>query len=94
MAREGRNTTQQTRMHDYMAEDRQSTIPGDRSPESLTGGGSIRTRITFPATIRKNGNSFYITVPGQYLAKMGLGEDDDVDITVARPSDTDDMGES
>ena len=60
---------------------------GDPSPDEQTGGVNIRRRITFPGTIRRNGNSFYITVPGQYLAKMGLGEGDDVDITVARPSD-------
>lgn len=57
----------------------------------MKGGECIRTKITFPGTIRKNGNSFMITVPGQYLEKLNLKAGDDVDITITLP-DTIDEG--
>lgn len=59
---------------------------GSASEKDATKGGEcMRTKIQFPGTIRKNGNSFYITVPGQYLAKMDLREGDDVDISISLP---------
>ncbi len=51
----------------------------------INGGECLRTRIQFPGTIRKNGSSYYVTVPGQYLAKMDLKEGDDVDIRITLP---------
>ena len=60
---------------------------GSASSDAMKGGECMRTRIHFPGTIRKNGNSFYVTVPGQYLAKMDLKEGDDVDITISLPAD-------
>lgn len=62
--------------------ERMTAIPTVRPIE---GGECIRTRITFPGTIRRNGNSYMITVPGQYLEKLNLKAGDDVDITIALP---------
>lgn len=60
---------------------------GSASSDAMKGGECMRTRIQFPGTIRKNGSSYYITVPGQYLAKMGLKEGDDIDLTISLPAD-------
>lgn len=51
----------------------------------IEGGECMRTKIQFPGTIRKNGSSYYVTIPGQYLAKMDLTEGDDVDIRISLP---------
>ena len=52
------------------------------------GGERIRSRITFPGSIRRNGNSYMVTVPVQYLAKLGLEDGADVDVTISLPPDT------
>ena len=51
----------------------------------VKGGECIRTRIAFPGSIQKNGNSFMITVPGKYLEKLNLKKGDDVDVTISLP---------
>lgn len=61
-------------------------VPDAADAASAKGGECMRTRFQFPGTIRKNGNSFYITIPGQYLAKMDLKEGDDVDISISLPA--------
>lgn len=58
------------------------------APDAVTsqkGGECIRTKITFPASIRKNGNSFMITVRREYVEKMNLSDGDDVDVTISLP---------
>ncbi len=65
---------------------RKKNDEGSASSDAMKGGECMRTRLHFPGTIRKNGNSFYVTVPGQYLAKMDLKEGDDVDITISLPA--------
>lgn len=51
------------------------------------GGEEIATRseLTFAATIRKNGSSYYVTISNTDLRKMGLSDGDDVDIIVKLP---------
>jgi len=59
---------------------------GSASSDVVEGGKCLRRRLQFPGTIRKNGSSYYVTIPGQYLAKMGLKEGADVNITISLPT--------
>ena len=53
------------------SEENVSATAPDAVP-SQKGGECIRTKITFPASIRKNGNSFMITVRREYVEKMSF----------------------
>lgn len=53
------------------------------------GGESIRAALVYPGTIRKNGGSYLITVPREYLEKMGLDVGDDVDVRLTIPPSRD-----
>lgn len=66
------------------SEENMSATAPDAVP-SQKGGECIRTKITFPASIRKNGNSFMITVRREYVEKMNLSDGDDVDVTISLP---------
>lgn len=58
-------------------------VPAAR--DNAAGGETIRAAVTFPGTIRRNGGSFLVTVPRDYLNKMGLEAGDDVDVTLTIP---------
>ena len=67
------------------AEKTEDSMATDTVADQIKGGECIRTRITFPGTISKNGNSYTISVPAKYLAKLNLKKGDDVDVTISLP---------
>lgn len=51
-------------------------------------GGEIiarRRTVRFPATIKKIGNGYFLSIKKEYVEKMELSERDDVDVTVSLP---------
>ncbi|MCB5286069.1 MAG: hypothetical protein LHW45_10855 [Candidatus Cloacimonetes bacterium] len=44
-----------------------------------------RRTVGFPATIKKIGNGYFLSIQKNYVEKMELSEGDDVDVTVSLP---------
>lgn len=85
MGRTPRNDFGRRTQSDKMRTESEDTIAVIPTVNPIKGGECIRTRITFPGTISRNGNSYMITVPAKYLEKLNLKKGDDIDVTISLP---------